>query len=91
MNIKESLSLKKYNTFGIDVKTKYFAEVFIADKLKELLSLEKYRALPKLILGGGSNILFTKDFEGLVIKISSNEIQIIQEDEESVFVKASAG
>ncbi|MFZ0453136.1 MAG: UDP-N-acetylmuramate dehydrogenase, partial [Ignavibacteriaceae bacterium] len=41
--------------------------------------------------GGGSNILFTKDFEGLVIKISSNEIQIIQEDEESVFVKASAG
>ena len=91
MNIKENLSLKKYNTFGIDVKAKYFAEVFSIDELRELLSLDKYKVLPKFILGGGSNILFTTDFEGLVIKISSNEIQVIKEDNDYVFIKALAG
>ncbi len=91
MNIKESLSLKKYNTFSIDVKAKYFAEVFTNNELKEVLSLDKYKSIPKFVLGGGSNILFTKDFEGLVIKISSSEIQIIKEDDGFAFVKASAG
>ena len=91
MEIKQNISLKNYNTFGIDVKTKYFAEVFSVDELKGLLPLEKYKTLSKFILGGGSNILFTRDFDGLIIKISSNEIQTIKEDEESVFVRASAG
>ena len=91
MDIKEDLSLKNYNTFGLDIKAKYFAEVFSNDELKELLSLDNYKSVPKFILGGGSNILFTKDFEGLVIKISSGEIQIIKEDNDYVFVKASAG
>ncbi len=91
MNIEENLSLKKYNTFGIDVKAKYFAEVFSIEELKELLSLEKYKNLPKFILGGGSNILFTKDFNGLVITFSSGEIQVEGEDDDYVFVRASAG
>ena len=91
MDIKQNFSLINNNTFGIDVKAKYFAEVFSIDELKELLSLEKYGSLSKFILGGGSNILFTRDFNGLVIKISSAEIKIIKEDEESVFVKANAG
>ncbi len=91
MNIKENFSLKNYNTFGIDVKAKYFAEVFSTEELKELLSIDKYKSQSKFILGGGSNILFTGDFDGLIIKISSNEIQIIIEDNDSVFVKAAAG
>jgi len=91
MIIKENFSLKQNNTFGIDIKAKYFAEVFSNIGLKELLSLDKYKSIPKFILGGGSNILFTKDFEGLVIKISSNEIQIIKEEDDFAFVKASAG
>ena len=91
MIIKENFSLKQNNTFGIDVKAKYFVEVSSNNELKELLSLENYKSIPKFVLGGGSNILFTKDFEGLVIKISSNEIEIVEEDKESVFVKAAAG
>ena len=91
MIIKENFSLKQNNTFGIDVKAKYFVEVSSNNELKELLSLENYKSIPKFVLGGGSNILFTKDFEGLVIKISSNEIEIVEEDKESVFVKATAG
>ena len=91
MNIKENFTLKNYNTFGLDVKAKYFAEVFSNSELKELLSLDNYKSVSKFVLGGGSNILFTKNFEGLVIKISSSEIQIKKEDDDYVFVKASAG
>lgn len=91
MIIKENFSLKQNNTFGIDVKAKYLAEVFSVGELKELLSKKRYKNSNKFILGGGSNILFTADFEGLVIKISSNGIQIIKEDNDYVFVKASAG
>ena len=91
MEIKQNFSLKQNNTFGIDVKAEYFAEVSSVDELKELLSENKYKGLPKFILGGGSNILFTRDFDGLIIKLSSNEIQIVKEDDAYVFVKASAG
>jgi UDP-N-acetylmuramate dehydrogenase len=91
MNIEENLSLKKYNTFGIDVNARFFTEVFSNEELKELLSLERYKSLPKFILGGGSNILFTKDFGGLVITFSSGEIQVEREDNDYVFVRASAG
>jgi UDP-N-acetylmuramate dehydrogenase len=91
MDIKENHSLKTLNTFGLDASTKYFAEVLSNEELKHLLSDESFNNIPKLILGGGSNILFTKDFDGLVIQISNNEIQIVKEEDNFVFVKASAG
>lgn len=91
MHIKENYSLKNYNTFGIDVKAKYFAEAESADDVKLLLSHAKFKNIPKLILGGGSNILFTKDFDGLVINLINNRIEIIEEDEEYIYVRADAG
>jgi UDP-N-acetylmuramate dehydrogenase len=91
MNIKGNSSLKKYNTFGIDVKAKYFVEIYSKEELKELLLLQEYKNVPKFVLGGGSNILFTKDFDGLVITFSSGKIQIIDESDDNVFVQASAG
>ena len=68
MKIQENFSLKNYNTFGVEAKAKYFAEVHSLEELKETLQLFSYS--PILVLGGGSNVLFTKDFEGLVIKLN---------------------
>ena len=74
MTIEKNYSLLKYNTFGFDVKAKYFAEVLSEDELKQLILAKEFYDIPKLILGGGSNVLFTKDFDGLVIKMSIGNI-----------------
>jgi UDP-N-acetylmuramate dehydrogenase len=91
MKIEKNISLKSYNTFGIDVKAKFFSEIYDETQLKEILSSDEYKTLPKLILGGGSNVLLTKDFDGLVLKISIPGIEIIEEDSEMVLIKAGAG
>jgi UDP-N-acetylmuramate dehydrogenase len=91
MNIKENFSLKSYNTFGVDVKAKLFAEVFTKEELQEIIDSDDYKSTGKFILGGGSNVLFTKDILGLVIKISIPGIKIIDEDSESIIVEAGAG
>lgn len=68
--LQENVSLKTYNTFGIDVSAKYFAEIHTEEDLKELFTSPITKEYKILILGGGSNMLFTKNFNGLVIKIS---------------------
>ncbi|MBK9099590.1 MAG: UDP-N-acetylmuramate dehydrogenase [bacterium] len=91
MLLNKNHSLKNLNTFGVDVKAKLFAEVYSEDELIDLLIDEKINREKKLILGSGSNILFTKDFDGLVIKLSSVNINIIEENTDSVLVEADAG
>jgi UDP-N-acetylmuramate dehydrogenase len=91
MNILENQSLKNYNTFGIDVKARGFTEIFSEKDLNGALTVNEFRDLPKLVLGGGSNILLTKDFKGLVIKNSIAGINIIDEDESTILVEAGAG
>ena len=85
----ESRSLKRLNTFGVDASTRLFSEVWSEEELVEVLS--SYRDENILILGGGSNILFTKDFDGLVIRNSIPGIKIIFEGDEKVLVKVGAG
>ncbi|MCF7567209.1 UDP-N-acetylmuramate dehydrogenase [Sabulilitoribacter arenilitoris] len=89
MKIKENISLKPYNTFGIDVLAKHFVTVSNLNELKVVLSLKDFPN--KLILGGGSNLLLTKNQEALVIHINLKGITIISEDENSATVKANAG
>ena len=89
MDIKQNISLKPYNTFGIDVLAKHFVSVSSLSELKEILSLETYPN--KLILGGGSNMLLTKNQDALVIHINLKGISIISEDDYFAIVKASAG
>lgn len=91
MKLLQNQSLKKLNTFGVEVKAKLFAEVFSEDELREILSHIKYKSERKLILGGGSNILFTKDFDGLIIKLSIKNIDVIEENAVSVVIEAGAG
>lgn len=87
--ISENISLRPYNTFGIDARAKYFAAFKDLDELVAFSASDL--ELPTFILGGGSNILFTKDFDGLVLKNEISGIEKISEDDEYVYVKAGAG
>ena len=89
MNVEENISLKPYNTFGIDVNAKHFASVCNIEELKEILKFEGYPE--KFILGGGSNMLLTQDIDALVIQINLKGISIESQSENEVLVKVSAG
>lgn len=91
MNIRENISLKPYNTFGIEVGARFFAEVSSADDVREVCAERSFQNISKLILGGGSNILFTKDFEGVVIKNNFRGIEVVSENDDNIFLKAGAG
>jgi UDP-N-acetylmuramate dehydrogenase len=91
MKLQQHVNLKPYNTFGITASAEYFAEIFSVDDLLQIINNKTLQHLPKLILGGGSNLLFTKDFNGLIIKNSIKGIEKIKEDEQHVFIKAFAG
>jgi UDP-N-acetylmuramate dehydrogenase len=91
MQIYTNHSLKKYNTFGIDAKAKYFVECQEVEDLKNLFTTPVVKNNPVFILGGGSNVLFTKDFDGIIIKIGLKGIKTYMEDNHHFFVKAGAG
>ena len=91
MLVQENISLKRLNTFGINVSAKYFASFNIVDELSELLHSPFLIDHSSLILGGGSNILFTKSFDGLVLKNDITGIKKIKEDEHYVYVQVGAG
>lgn len=88
--LQENISLKPYNTFGVAVSSKFFAEVFSEQDLKGLLTLSVVKQQQLLVLGGGSNLLFTKDFDGLVVKISIPGISSVVKGDD-VVVTAGAG
>jgi UDP-N-acetylmuramate dehydrogenase len=89
MQIQENISLKHYNTFGIDAKARYFAAFSNTVELSELLTFKP--KLKTFILGGGSNILFIKNFDGLVLRNEIIGIQKLHEDAEYIYVKTGAG
>lgn len=91
MEIKEDYNIQPLNTFGINVDAKYFTEVASIPELKAAVEFADQKNLTILILGGGSNLLFTSDFDGLIIKINFRGIELIKEDSNFVYVKASAG
>ncbi len=95
MEIQENISLKSFNTFGIDVMARYFATFNSVSELHELLEFNQLPTTNEkrqtLIIGGGSNILFTKDVDGLVLKNEIVGIKEIKEDEHHVYVQVGAG
>ncbi len=91
MQIQENISLKKYNTFGMNVSAKYFYRFSTVDQMQEIGASETFKHNPVLILGGGSNMLLTTNFEGLVLKNEIPGIELVSEDEEHYFVKVGAG
>ena len=90
LQIHENISLKNFNTFGIDASARYFVEIAHEDDLVELFLDPKWKTTERLVLGGGSNLLLTKNFDGLVIRMNIRGIEHrINHDE--VFVEAGAG
>lgn len=89
MNLEYDISLKPYNTFGIDARAKAFTRFTNLDELQEAFSHQL--ANTHLVLGGGSNILFTRDFDGLVMKNELLGIEKIAEDNDHIYLKAAAG
>ena len=95
MTVQENISIKGYNTFAINVYAKLFAAFGSVNELSELLEFKQPPTTnhkpQTLILGGGSNILFTKDFDGLVLKNEFKGIKEVKEDEQHIYVQVGAG
>ncbi len=91
MTIHENYSLKNLHTFGIDVKAKHFVEVFEEYEFINFLKDGNRFKNNLLLIGEGSNLLFTKDYEGTVLKYSKEGIEIIEETDETVLIKTDAG
>lgn len=91
MIIEQNKSLKNYNTFGIDAAAKYFVEINCVEEFRQLQQENVYRENPLLILGGGSNMLLTQNFDGLVIKNSIKGIEVKSETATQLSVKAAGG
>ena len=89
MNIQENISLKSHNTFGIDVKAKFFVEITGLVQLQKALELKAYPK--KFIISGGSNMLLTTDIDALVMHIQLKGITVVEEDDDTVEVKVMAG
>jgi len=91
MHFQKNKSLDKFNTFGIKCKAKYFIEIKSIDDLQKLHKEKLFINEKTLVLGGGSNILLTDDFEGLIIKNNIKGVDIIFQDNEHVDLKIGAG
>ena len=89
--IQENVSLQEYNTFHVDVKARFFVDIKEEQDILDLISTDVFTQYPHLILGGGANILFTKDYEGIVIKVSLMGKESIGEYNDALYVKVGAG
>ncbi len=87
----EAISLKEYNTFGIDVKALYSFFCKNEYELKEILKTDFTKKKKVFVLGGGSNVLFTKDTDDILILMQNKGIEIVREDDTNVFIKVAAG
>ena len=89
--MQKNISLKPFTTFGIEASAKYFLEIHTVDQARGFFLLNAPEMPRFLILGGGSNMLFTEDFDGVVMRNEIKGREIIQEDEESIWLKFGAG
>ncbi|WP_405576302.1 UDP-N-acetylmuramate dehydrogenase [Winogradskyella sp. Asnod2-B02-A] len=89
MTIINNVSLKPFNTFGIATNAQSYCDIGSIDELSTVL--KTYHSKPLFILGGGSNMLLTKDIEALVLHINLKGIEVVSETENTVIVKAMAG
>jgi UDP-N-acetylmuramate dehydrogenase len=91
MRIEENVSLKSFNTFGIEETSAYYCKVETQEHLRLALAFAAERKIEFLILGSGSNILITKRFSGIVIHVQNHGIEVLSEDEGQIAVRVAAG
>jgi|SRR5690554_1250917 len=90
MLIKENVSLKPYNTFGVEAIAKYFAVASNQDEVREILNWTKENNQKILLLSGGSNMLIVNDWDGLALKIEMHGIEIVESNEDEAIVKVNS-
>jgi len=91
MEILKNYSLKNLNTFGFESIAKFYTKVRSVPELKDVLRDSRFISENIFVLGGGSNVLFTKDFDGLVIHMGVMGVEISSEDDEKIVFKVGAG
>jgi UDP-N-acetylmuramate dehydrogenase len=91
INLLENVSLKKFNTFGVEAKARYFASFAAYDDLKNLILSRHPAESQHLVIGGGSNLLFTKDFDGWILHNTIKGIEITEETSTEVLIKVGGG
>lgn len=91
MIIQENIDLQSYNTFGIKASARYFTILQSEQEIRELLAHDIFKTEKHLFLGGGSNILFTKNYDGLVVKVELKGINVLEENDYQVTLKVGAG
>ena len=90
--MKTNVNLRPYNSFGFNAVAKYFVEINEIQQLEELIRSNVLKNEKHLILSGGNNVLFQKDyFDGIVIHINTRGIEILEEQENGIVVRAQAG
>jgi UDP-N-acetylmuramate dehydrogenase len=87
----KDISLRSFNTFGLEAAARYYTRFTDAEEAAVALSASETRDLPLLVLGGGRNILFTRDFEGLVLHNAVSGMALVEEDSRHWYVKCGAG
>jgi UDP-N-acetylmuramate dehydrogenase len=91
LEFRQNTPLKTLNTFGMDVYAAHYTELEQLEDLPALLANPAYRQGPVLWLGGGSNLLLTRDYPGLVVAVRLKGYQLLEQDEQAVIVEAAAG
>jgi UDP-N-acetylmuramate dehydrogenase len=91
MTIIQNVDLLPYNTFAIQAAAKYFTSIKSVDETQSLLTSDVFNREKHFILGGGSNILLTKDFDGLVVKIEIKGKEVVEENDDTVTLRVGAG
>ena len=89
--IEENRSLRPFNTFGVDVRARYFTEACDDNEVREALAAAQRLGVPLRVLGGGSNLLLTRDVEALVLRLNSRGIRVLADAGEQVLLEAEAG
>jgi UDP-N-acetylmuramate dehydrogenase len=91
MIINENVSLLNYNTFGIDANARYFVEYSSANELMDILQSDIFKTNKFLHIGCGSNLLFTHDFDGIILHSAERKITVLSENDTDVIIEATAG
>jgi len=91
LQLQSQVSLKPFNSFGVDVRAQLFAEAHSDADVREALAYAAAHDVPLLVIGGGSNLLLTADIPALVLRMASRGIRLISDDGNRVVIEAEAG
>ncbi|EXF96006.1 UDP-N-acetylenolpyruvoylglucosamine reductase [Pseudomonas fluorescens HK44] len=91
LHLQSQVSLKPYNSFGVDVRAQWFAEAHSDADVREALVYSAAHAVPLLVIGGGSNLLLTADIAALVLRMATRGIRVLSDNGSQVVIEAEAG